>query len=354
MKPYTTLLWFAIIFMLGSILAPLSPDSGSAYIRQALYSNREMTASKYVFGVDIGGTSLRIALADAAGTILARTSSTTTDVRDPQLIVEKIRQSADQLLRDTGVQAEAIAAIGAGAPGVTNAETGVVIATSYLLGWRDVPLKAMLEKALHVPAAVDNDVNLAALGESFFGTAAGASNLVFIAVGTGVGAGIILKGELFQGSEWSAGEVGYMLVPGVPALPAEVGKPGALESVIGGEGLRLQWLSMWNPMQTNLPENLAATQIFDNAIVGDGLANALLDRAANALACAIFNIALILNTPLFVLGGSVGLHHALRDRTKKMLDRHAVGFRPQVVLSSLGNDAQLMGAIRLAQLTAEK
>jgi glucokinase len=313
-----------------------------------------MTVRKYALGVDIGGTNLRIAISDAAGKILARTSSATTDVRDPQLIVAKIRQSADQLLQDTGIRREAIAAIGAGAPGVTNAETGVVIATSYLLGWRDVPLKAMLEEALHVPAAVDNDVNLAALGESFFGTAAGAPNLVFLAVGTGVGAGIILKGELFQGAAWTAGEVGYMLVPGIPEQPAELGKPGALESVLGGEGLRQQWLSLWNPAQTKLPENLTATQIFDNAVTGDALANSVLDRAAYTLACAIFNMTLILNTPLFVLGGSVGLHAALRDRTQRVVDTHARRLRPQVVLSGLGSDAQLMGAIRLAQLTAQR
>jgi glucokinase len=313
-----------------------------------------MTVRKHALGVDIGGTNLRIAISDAAGKILARTSSATTDVRDPQLIVAKIRQSADQLLQDTGIRREAIAAIGAGAPGVTNAETGVVIATSYLLGWRDVPLKEMLEEALHVPAAVDNDVNLAALGESFFGTATGAPNFVFLAVGTGVGAGIILKGELFQGAAWTAGEVGYMLVPGIPEQPAELGKPGALESVVGGEGLRLQWLSLWNPAQTKLPENLTATQIFDNAVSGDALANSVLDRAAHTLACAIFNMTLILNTPLFVLGGSVGLHTALQDRTQRVVDAHARRLRPQVVLSSLGGDAQLMGAIRLAQLTAQR
>ena len=313
-----------------------------------------MTVRKYALGVDIGGTNLRIAISDAAGKILARTSSATTDVRDPQLIVAKIRQSADQLLQDAGIRREAIAAIGAGAPGVTNAETGVVIATSYLLGWRDVPLKAMLEEALQVPAAVDNDVNLAALGESFFGTATGAPNFVFLAVGTGVGAGIILKGELFQGAAWTAGEVGYMLVPGIPEQPAELGKPGALESVVGGEGLRQQWLSLWNPAQTKLPENLTATQIFDNAVTGDALANSVLDRAAHTLACAIFNMTLILNTPLFVLGGSVGLHAALRDRTQRVVDTHARRLRPQVVLSGLGSDAQLMGAIRLAQLTARR
>jgi glucokinase len=313
-----------------------------------------MTERKYLIGVDIGGTNLRVALAGIEGNILARISSTTTDVRDAYLIVAKIRQCVDQLLHDAGVAREAVAAVGAGAPGVTNAEAGIVIATSYLLGWRDIPLKAMLEEALNVPAAVDNDVNLAALGESFFGAAAGVSNFVFLAVGTGVGAGIVLKDELFQGSAWTAGEVGYMLVPGAPQEPVELGKPGALESVVGGEGLRLQWLSLWNPQETKLPENLTATQVFDGAIAGDALAYSVLDRAAHALACTIFNITLVLNTPLFVLGGSVGLHPALRDRTQKLVDAHARLLRPEIVLSSLGSDAQLMGAIRLAQLTAQR
>jgi glucokinase len=212
----------------------------------------------------------------------------------------------------------------------------------------------MLEEALSVPAAVDNDVNLAALGESFFGAAAGVPNFVFLAVGTGVGAGIVLKDELFQGSAWTAGEVGYMLVPGAPQEPVELGKPGALESMVGGEGLRLQWLSLWNPEKTKLPENLTATQVFDGAIAGDALAYSVLDRAAHALACTIFNITLVLNTPLFVLGGSVGLHPALRDRTQKLVDAHARLLRPEIVLSSLGSEAQLMGAIRLAQLTAQR
>jgi glucokinase len=210
---------------------------------------------------------------------------------------------------------------------------GVVIATSYLLGWRDIPLKTMLEGALGMPAAVDNDVNLAALGESFFGAAAGVPNFVFLAVGTGVG---------------------YMLVPGISEKPVDLGKPGALESVVGGEGLRMQWLALWDPAQTKLPQQLTATQVFDGAIAGDALAASLLDRAAHTLACAVFNMTLILNTPLFILGGSVGLHPALRDRAQRLVDAHARRLRPQIVLSSLGNDAQLMGAIRLAQLTAQR
>jgi glucokinase len=313
-----------------------------------------MTERTYVLGIDIGGTNLRVALADMSGKILARTSSTTTNIRDANLVVARIRECADQLLQEAGIPGDAVAAIGAGAPGVTNAETGVVIVTSYLLGWRDIPLKSMLEEAMGAPAAVDNDVNLAALGESFFGAANGTPDFVFLAVGTGVGAGIILKGELFQGTAWTAGEIGYMLVPGVSERPAEPGQPGPLEGVVGGEGLRQKWLSLWNSTQTALPQNLTATQIFDGAVNGDPLANSLLDRAASTLACAIFNMTLILNTPLFILGGSVGLHPALRDRSQSAVDAHARRLRPRLVLSTLGNDAQMMGAIRLAQITAQR
>ena len=311
-----------------------------------------MTESKYFLGVDIGGTNLRLALADADGTILARTSTTTTNVRDAHLVVAKIRESVDHLLQQAGIARKAAAAIGVGAPGITNAQTGVVIATSYLMGWRDVPLKAMLEEQLGIPAAVDNDVNLAALGESFYGAAKDALDFVFLALGTGIGAGIILNGELFQGSNWTAGEVGYMLVPGVPEMSVDIGKPGALESIAGGEGLRTQWQSLWSADKTTLPQNLTATQIFDGALSGDALANAVLNRAAQVLAYTIFDITLILNTPLFVLGGSVGLHTALLERTQAVVDAHARRLRPHLVLSSLGADAQLMGTIRLAQLTA--
>jgi glucokinase len=230
----------------------------------------------------------------------------------------------------------------------------VVIATSYLMGWRDVPLRAMLEDALRIPASVDNDVNLAALGESCFGAGRGVREFVFLAIGTGVGAGIILKGELFQGSAWTAGEIGYMLVPGISEEPAALGKPGGLEGAVGGEGLRAQWKSQWSPEKTTMPCELTATQIFDAAIGGDSLANDLLDGAARVLGYAIFDMTLVLNAPLLVLGGSVGLHTALRDRTQAVLDKHARRMRPQLLLSALGNDAQMMGAIRLAQLTARR
>jgi glucokinase len=311
-----------------------------------------MTQPTHLIGVDIGGTNLRVALANVKGEIVARVATTTTNVRGPLSVVERIRECAHRLLEDAQLSLEHVAAIGAGVPGLTDAENGVVIATSYLMGWRDVPLKAMLEEALDVPASVDNDVNLAALGESRFGAGRGLKDFVFLAIGTGVGAGIILNGELFQGSAWTAGEIGYMLVPGISEEPPALGEPGGLEGLLGGEGLRLRWQSLWSRQKTQLPPELTATQIFDAAVAGDDLAIGLLDLAARTLAYVIFDITLILNAPLFVLGGSVGLHAALRDRTQAVLEMHARRLRPKMVLSLLGGDAQLMGAIRLAQIVS--
>lgn len=317
-----------------------------------MYSDAEMNGETYFLGVDIGGTNLRIALANEAGTILARELATTKDIRDAGLVVAAIRDGAARLLQQTGITMSQVKAIGAGAPGITNASTGVVIATSYLMGWRDVSLAAMLQTELEIPAAVDNDVNLAALGESCFGAARGVADFVFIALGTGVGAGIMLRGELFQGAQWTAGEIGYMLVPGVSTEPIDIGKPGALESIAGGEGIRTQWQAVWNSSLTGLSRDLTATEVFDGALDGDSLAVSILERTAHTLAYAIFNLALTLNASVFILGGSVGMHPALRDRVQVILDLHSRRLRPQLILSDLGGDAQILGAIRLAQLTA--
>jgi glucokinase len=308
----------------------------------------------YVVGVDIGATNLRVALADATGAIVARQSASTAGTRDPQLVVDLIQQATNQLLEEKSLSRNALRAIAAGAPGVTDVNAGVVLATSYLHGWRDVPLQAMLECVLDIPAAIDNDVNLAALGEFSAGIAQAAKDFVFLAVGTGIGAGIFLNGAPFRGTDWTAGEIGYMLVPGTPEEPAGPGEPGALESMASGEGIRRQWQSAWDPERTRLPKELTATQIFDHAMQEDGdpSALAILQRSARLLAYALYNVSLVLSCPLFVLGGTVGLHPALANAVQAALRQREDRAHCQVSCSILGSDAQLHGAIRMALDTA--
>jgi glucokinase len=309
--------------------------------------------SGYVIGADIGGSNLRLALADTSGTILAKWSVETVGIKDPNLIVSLICQGVDAMLQQASVPRASLRAIAAGAPGVTDVDRGVVIATSYLMGWRDVPLRALLESALGIPAFVDNDVNLAAVGESYAGAAKETRDFVFLAIGTGLGAGIMLNGQLFRGHGWIAGEIGYLLIPGASEQPVERGKPGALEAIIGGEGIKAQWELLWSESATSLPKSATATEIFDHALEHNPLAQQILHNAARALAYAIYNISLILNCPLFVLGGGVGLHPALRDATAKIVAERSARVQPKLVVSPLGSEAQLIGAICMALQTAD-
>lgn len=305
-------------------------------------------APGYVIGVDVGGTNLRLALADTLGNISARRMGSTVGMREPEKVIGLLIDGVKNVLSQVDASSSALRSIAIGVPGVTDVENGVVVATSYLMGWQNVPLRALVEKELNIPSTVDNDVNFAAIGESWTGIASGVRDFVFLAIGTGIGAGIMLDGRIYRGSCWAAGEVGYMLVPGITESLGKPNEPGPLENMIGGEGIKAQWRKRWCPDRTSLPRELNATEIFDQALNGDAEAQTILRQSATMLAQAIYNISLVLNCPLFVLGGSVGMHPALRDATEEILKQWDLRGTPRLCISSLGADAQLQGAVRTA------
>ena len=302
-------------------------------------------SDRYVAGVDIGGTNLRVALADITGTIVSKWTASTAGIRDAEVIVRFICDGIQRLLAEQSCTRDSLLGIAAGAPGVTDTDNGIVIATSYLMGWRDVPLRDLLQSALGAPAFVDNDVNMAAFGEARAGAARGIRNFVFLAIGTGVGAGIVMNGQLIRGDSWRAGEVGYMLVPGTPVEPVDPGRPGPLESMVGGEGIRALWQSRWSEAVTALPFDLSATEIFDQARLREPLAQEVLEIASRTLAYAISNIAMILNCRLFVLGGSIGLHPVFAEATRAHLVDQGLRFEIHLEASALGAEAQITGAV---------
>lgn len=309
-------------------------------------------SDRLVLGIDIGGTNLRLALAGSNAAILHTWSCNLQQSPQPHAVVALIREGAQSLLNQAGLPHSSLVACAAGAPGITDTDRGIVLATSYLLGWRDVPLQALLEEALHIPAAIDNDVNLAALGEFHATQRNAARSLVFLAIGTGIGAGILLNGQLHRGESFAAGEIGYMLVPGVSEIPAGEDQPGALESRIGGTGIRNQWRALWNPAQTKLPIDAAPTQIFAEAAAGGPLAAEIMDSSARILAYAIYNTALILNCRLFVLGGGAGTHPAFLAAVQQHVNARNPYAPITVAASTLGPQAQLAGAVQLALQTA--
>jgi glucokinase len=333
--------------MVRNTQASKSSRAAFGRLSRAIRKNAD-TGDSHVVGVDIGGTNLRVALADIRGKVLGKWLASTRKNSSPTAVVGQICEGVRCLLRQASARRDSLCAVAAGAPGVTDADAGIVIATSYLKGWRNVPFRNLLESALNVPAAVENDVRLAAIGENWQGAARGIPDFVFLALGTGIAAGIFVNGRLVHGRNCSAGEIGYMLVPGTPEAAARRGMPGSLESVIGGEGIKSQWTSVRNGNRDSLPRNLTATKIFEHADDGNRLAKSVLDRSARILAYAVYNISLVLNSSLFVLGGGVGTSAPLLEATRRILRSYDEPIRPKLALSTLGQEAQLMGAIRLA------
>lgn len=301
----------------------------------------------FVVGVDIGGSAVRVALADLDGNVLGKLSLPIQNRGTPRRVVSMIRAGTLRLQQRNRIPRRKLVGIVVGAPGITNPGTGLVHSAPHLTAWKDVPLPQMVSTSLGIPAAIENDANLAALGEGWRGTAHSVPDFVFIAIGAGVGAGIVLNGRLYHGADWAAGEIGYVMVPGTRSGPLDLLQPGPLESVIGGPGIEEAWRRGNGHHRV-----LHATEILDMAETGDRLARSILDRIARVVAESVLSMSMLLNPRLVVLGGRIGTHRALFEATERIVDRSRVP-KPRLAMSALGQDAQLLGAVWLATRRAE-
>jgi len=310
----------------------------------------------YVAAADIGGTRLRMMMTDLNGDVLTQWSTVLLkQQKTPEGVCALIHDGLKAMCRQTGTSTRKVLHLTAGAPGITNVTTGVVIAAPNLKDWIEVPLREMLQEVTGVRAIIENDTNLAAVGEYRCGAAEGIDNFVFVALGTGVGAGIFLHGQLHHGVRWCAGEIGYFGVSGRKRDAMQVRQIGQLERIIGGIGIEEHWLKLLHrnpsPAHGDLAK-LRASQIFDMASDGDPLATEVLVYTAGLLADAVADISLLLNPELVVLGGGVGSHPELCRRTQMLVQRHEFA-QPQLRSSALGTRAQLFGAISLSISAAE-
>jgi len=310
----------------------------------------------YVAGADIGGSRLRMMLTDLNGKVITQWSTQFSEKqRTPKAVCALIREGLKVMCQESGASLKKVLHLTAGAPGITNVDTGVVLSAPNLCEWNEIPLRAMIEKETGVTTLVENDTNLAAVGEHWRGSAEGIGNFIFIAMGTGVGAGIFLRGRLHHGAGWSAGEVGYMDASAGRSEPLEVRSTGQLERAIGGEGITREWLRLLSRERRTNDAKLAklrAMEIFDLAAEGDRLASEVVQYTAGILAHCIADLALVLDPEAVILGGGVGSHSELCRATTKILDRNEFA-RPRVRSSTLGTQAQLHGAIFLSLAASE-
>lgn len=289
---------------------------------------------------------MRCALAEAErpGEILMRRSVPTPDGNGPEPLLDLIEGLIDGALRELGYDRRLLRSVGCAMPGFTDAERGVVLAVSNLKGWHHVPLAELLAKRFGAPAAVENDVNAAALGEYRSGAGAGYRSLVYMTISTGVAAGIVLEGRLWRGHHHAAGELGYM----IPA-PEHIGRDweeiGCLELTSAGVGLARAWAAKRGGPVTPA----RAAEVYEAARQGDAEARALVDRAADYLAQAVVAIGAVLDPQVIVLGGSIVEHQPrLYERIREVVGMTLM-YPPEVRYATLRSDAPLVGALYLAQ-----
>lgn len=301
--------------------------------------------SHAVIGLDLGGTKMYGTVADLCGTVHAeiyRASIPSSPEENLHLTIEMI----EELLQVPRNKGQKVLGIGIGAPGVTLFEEGVVT-WAPSLGWRDLPLRDLLAQRFGLQVVVENDVNLAALGEYGFGVAKGASSLVCLAVGTGIGSGIVLERRIYRGYHQSAGEVGYLL-PNKDALGKRYDQFGALESLASGSGV--VWRAQELIRSLNLPietQTLTAEMVFDMARQGEAWAQSIVDETVDYLALVIVAISVVLDPEVIVLGG--GVSRSADILVEPILSR-LQGCLPapvRLVVSDLGYRAAVMGAIML-------
>ena len=300
-----------------------------------------------ILGVQITERTLFFLLTDLSGEELDTTKVSLHGRKtDPEAICALVGEELRRLFKKHKKAREQLLALVVGVPAITNVEEGIVLSVSTLEDWRSVPLRRLLSKHVDCLIVVENDTNLAAVGERHRGAARTEQTFILIDIGTNVSAGIVLEGKLHHGAQWSAGEIAYLRLPRVLRKQPALHEFGELESVLTNSGILKSW------REATAKSRHAATQtdaqgVLNLAQTGDPLARKIILHRAGIVADVIVNLSLVLNPGLILLGGKIGGHPTLLSFVTREL-KHCEFAVPKIAAASLGEFAVLWGAIALA------
>ncbi len=297
-------------------------------------------------GIDLGGTKVRAALSSLDGEILLELTEPT-DVAGGMHVVDQMVHMLDQLTREAGVRADIL---GVGSPGVVDSE-GRFQFSFNIEELSDLSMEAELAKRVGIPVIVENDVNMAALGEQWMGLGQGLRHFVVLSIGTGLGMGIVINGDLYRGAHGFAGEVAYLPIGGDPATPRAV-RFGTLELAAGSAGIREAWERAQQSGATSLGEGGFAdvAQIFSAVHAGNATAERIVDEESRLIAHAVLAIAAIIDPEVVIITGGIGSDSLLLDRVTDHLNTlspHPI----RVEGSTLGERCGVIGALAAARTT---
>jgi glucokinase len=321
---------------------------------------RTRDPQRYIVGVDLGGTNIVCgAMSEDGSRELAMRSEPTRATQGAEAVVDRIARMIDtviaETIAETGVKRSDFLGVGIGSPGPLDRARGVVLMTPNL-GWQNFPLRDEVVKRVDLPATLDNDANCATLGEWWLGAARGANNVIGMTIGTGIGGGIILNGELFHGASDVAGELGHTTIDST-GRRCKCGNYGCLEAYASGpaiadrarEALAGAEASMLVEMVGGQIDLITAQTVYDAALRDDALAREVVRDTARFLGAGIANMLNMLNpNVVVVMGGVTQAGDALMDPLRAEVRRRA--FRPavdvcEIVLGTLPGTAGVVGAI---------
>ena len=263
-------------------------------------------------GIDLGGTKILTAVVNSQGKMLSRDHSITPATKGHEAVIKSILESAGHALGQAGITTSALSAIGVGAPGLSNPETGILFTSPHLPKLKDVPLRDIIEKELGKKAFLINDANAAALGELYFGAGRGTRHFIYVTISTGIGGGIVIDGKIYTGALGTAGEVGHMTINDKGPL-CNCGNRGCWETLASGTALAWETKErIKDGGKTSIldyvggdVEKVTAEVIHQAAQEGDALARELISQTGYYIGVGLANLINIFNPELIVIGGGL-------------------------------------------------
>ena len=304
--------------------------------------------AKYVFGVDIGGTTVKIGIFTDDGKLLDKWEIPTRTDEGGKYILSDIAESVEDRRVEMGIDKKEVLGVGMGVPGPVRADGTVLRCVN--LGWGIFNVEEELSKLTGYVVKAGNDANMAALGEMWQGGGKGHRNIVMVTLGTGVGGGIIINGKMISGVNGAGGEIGHFCVNDSETEKCGCGNTGCLEQYTSATGIVRSANILLNttdkPSKLRTVQYISAKEIFDAAKDGDELAASLVENHGKVLGKALAQIACVVDPEIFVIGGGVSrAGNVLVDTTKKYFLEYAFHAcrTTQFALATLGNDAGIYG-----------
>ena len=307
---------------------------------------------KYGFGVDLGGTTVKLAFFDREGNMLDKWEIPTVTAAGGKQILPDIAEAVNGYLASKGIDKSEVIGIGIGVPGPVDGKGNVNRCVN--LGWGVFNIPEVLTGLTGLPVKAGNDANVAALGEAWKGGGAGCENMIMATLGTGVGGGIIINGRPVDGVHGAGGEIGHLVLDPEEIEPCGCGKYGCVEQYCSATGVvrvAKRFLEYWDdPSSLRSIENLTCKDVFDAGKAGDALALEILEQVYDYMGQFLANICCVVDPEIVVLGGGVSkAGQPLLDGAKRYFDKYIFHASKgiQFALASLGNDAGAYGAFKL-------